>query len=209
MKSSDNRVPVRLINAGEVTAKLVPGEYLAQCSSVRGSYISEPIKRDPENVEETTNRHSHCSFLAKKIKRQHRTKVHRIRSQGLDIDPNLKTVPEHLHDLYQRSSRHLTKVPRFQLASLLRKESTAFAKDGKGTGRTTLVEHDIDTGDALPIRQRVRHPPLTMRQVESDCLDEMIEDDVIEPSNSPWASPVILVRKKDGSTRFCIDYTTS
>ena len=37
-------------------------------------------------------------------------------------------------------------------------------------------------------------------------LDEMLQKDIIQPSASPWASPVVLVQKKDGTIRFCIDY---
>ena len=92
VKPVDNRVPVRLINAGEVTAKLVPGEYLAQCTSVKGSYISDPLKRDSDDSSEELQPLTPTEV--KKIKRQRRVKVHRIRSQGLDRDPNLKIVPE-------------------------------------------------------------------------------------------------------------------
>jgi len=69
-----------------------------------------------------------------------------------------------------------------------------------------LVEHDIDTGDARPINQSPRRPPLAAREAEDEILDEMLTTGVIEPSNSSWASPVCLVKKKDGTFRFCIDY---
>ena len=39
-----------------------------------------------------------------------------------------------------------------------------------------------------------------------NLLSEMLERDVIKPSCSPWASPVVLVKKKDGTSRFCVDY---
>ena len=51
-----------------------------------------------------------------------------------------------------------------------------------------------------------RRPPLSARQAEDDILDEMLESGVTEPSDSPWASPVCLVKKKDGTYRFCVDY---
>ena len=69
-----------------------------------------------------------------------------------------------------------------------------------------LVEHDIDTGDARPIKQSPRRPPLAAREAEDDILEEMLATGVIEPSTSSWASPVCLVKKKDGTFRFCIDY---
>ena len=64
----------------------------------------------------------------------------------------------------------------------------------------------INTGDAEPKRQAVRRMPYNVRQEVGKHLAEMQEYIVIQPSESPWASPVVLVRKKDGSLRFCVDY---
>ena len=65
---------------------------------------------------------------------------------------------------------------------------------------------DIDTGDSAPIRQPPRRPPLASGTAEDDLIAEMLAADVIEPSDSPWASPVCLAKKPDGSYRFCVDY---
>jgi len=73
-------------------------------------------------------------------------------------------------------------------------------------GYCSVLEHDIDTRDAEPIRQSPRRPPLSARQAEEDILNEMLKTGVIEQSNSPWSSPVCMVRKKDGSYRYCVDY---
>ena len=73
-------------------------------------------------------------------------------------------------------------------------------------GRTSKLKHFIDTGAAHPIRQPVRRIPPARRREVTNLLDEMMKKDVIQPSSSPWASPIVLVQKKDGSTRFCVDY---
>merc|ERR1712035_133700 len=57
-----------------------------------------------------------------------------------------------------------------------------------------------------PIRQPPRRLPIHKRLEAQRQVDQMLEDGVIEPSHSPWSSPVVLVRKKDGSVRFCVDY---
>ncbi|GFU78523.1 retrovirus-related Pol polyprotein from transposon 412 [Trichonephila clavipes] len=73
-------------------------------------------------------------------------------------------------------------------------------------GHTTVTQHRIDTADHPPIKQHPRHLPFAKQEEVGTLLREMQENDIIEPSSSPWASPIVLVRKKDGSTRFCVDY---
>ena len=73
-------------------------------------------------------------------------------------------------------------------------------------GRTDLTYHRIDAGDASPIKQAPRRLPIHRRQEVGRLVNEMEKEGVIQPSQSPWASPIVLVQKKDGSTRFCVDY---
>lgn len=73
-------------------------------------------------------------------------------------------------------------------------------------GRTHEVEHQINTGNAVPIRQRPRRLPLAQEEEVEKMIQTMKKEDVIEESCSPWSSPVVLVQKKDGTKRFCVDY---
>eukprot|EP00731_Ephydatia_muelleri_P006339 Em0003g587a len=73
-------------------------------------------------------------------------------------------------------------------------------------GRTTKLKHIIDTGTAPPIRQYPRRVPPADREVVKELLDQMKRNDVIQPSSSAWASPIVLAKKKDGGVRFCVDF---
>ena len=73
-------------------------------------------------------------------------------------------------------------------------------------GHTDVVEHEIHVGDVTPIRQRPYRIPYSRRELVKRELDEMMAAGVIQPSTSPWASPIVLVEKKDGGVRFCVDY---
>lgn len=73
-------------------------------------------------------------------------------------------------------------------------------------GRTTLAEHRIDTGTARPIRQQPYRLPYAHRPTVEQELVKMEAAGIITPSNSQWASPVVLVPKKDGTMRMCVDY---
>ena len=81
-----------------------------------------------------------------------------------------------------------------------------FAKDKNDLGQTNLVQHRINTGEARPIKQPIRRIPFAKRQVAENEVQRMIDNGIIKPSESPWAAPTVLVPKKDGSIRYCIDF---
>ena len=68
------------------------------------------------------------------------------------------------------------------------------------------TKHTIDTADNKPIKQMPYRVSFKERQTIQSQVKEMLANDIIKPSRSPWASPVVLVRKKDGTFRFCVDY---
>ena len=116
-------------------------------------------------------------------------------------------LPEHLQGLLDRTSQDLDDLQRGQLAETLLEFVDLFPMTGSTlTGHTDAVEHAIDTGDSLPIRCALRRmSPQKIKQEEA-CVTEMLTGGQIEPSDSPWSTPVVLVTKKDGGTWFCVDY---
>ena len=112
---------------------------------------------------------------------------------------------EMLWQLVQDCGAELSAGERDIFYDLLLTYSDVMASSTADLGRTDRLRHHIDTGDSPPVRQPVRRISPHRREVK-ELLNQMLERGVVEPSSSPWASPVVLVQKKDGSTRFCVDY---
>ncbi|XP_029601952.1 uncharacterized protein LOC115186468, partial [Salmo trutta] len=93
-----------------------------------------------------------------------------------------------------------------QLKQLLLDFKDSFAWGEDEVGQTHLVQHEIDTGDARPIKIRPRRIPLARREAADTAIVDMLRADFIEPSDSPWSAPVVMVPKKGGKLRFCVDY---
>jgi len=125
-----------------------------------------------------------------------------------DLDASDADLPEHLRVLYLSTLEEadLSSSLASNFRDLLVTHQHVFAKSPTDIGFCDLLQHDIDTGDSAPIRQPPRRPPLASGTAEDDLIAEMLAADVIEPSDSPWASPVCLAKKPDGSYRFCVDY---
>ena len=89
--------------------------------------------------------------------------------------------------------------------ALLKEYSFLFAMESMDLGKTNLIKHHIELTNYTPIKDRYRRIPPHQYEEVRKHLKEMLDIGAIRCSNSPWASPVVLVRKKDGSLRFCID----
>ena len=84
--------------------------------------------------------------------------------------------------------------------------SDVFAVNPKAPSITSITEHAINTGSALPVKARgMRMSPKSEKEVETQ-LDQMLINGIVRPSCSPWAARVILIEKKDKSLRFAVDY---
>ncbi|KAJ0392607.1 hypothetical protein P43SY_003150 [Pythium insidiosum] len=70
----------------------------------------------------------------------------------------------------------------------------------------TGVEHYIPTGTAAPILHRAWRKSVAENAIVDEHVQKMLREGVVEMGNGPWGFPVVLVRKKDGAVRFCVDY---
>ena len=93
-----------------------------------------------------------------------------------------------------------------EVVQLLRRNRDRFTSDDKHLGKTDTVKMHINTGNHPPIKKRPYPTPLAQKRKVEEAIDQMMEARVVERSRSPWGFPIVLVEKKDGSSRFCVDF---
>ena len=99
----------------------------------------------------------------------------------------------------------LSAKQRKELGELLEEFKNVLAEKDFKLGNTDLIEHEIHA-KGPPIRQPYRRQNPEVWMHEQEQLKEMLDQEFIRPLCSPWASPVVMVKKKDGTLRFCIDF---
>lgn len=92
-----------------------------------------------------------------------------------------------------------------ELLDLLTEYSDIFATSGAPGAQNHVVKHTIKT-TGLPVRQSLHKMPMTLKETIDKEVTKMLEQGIVEPSTSPWSSPVVMVKKQDGTWGFCIDY---
>lgn len=120
--------------------------------------------------------------------------------------PTTTTVPSHLQSLYAESIVHLGKSDQEELAELLSTYGDVFSAGPMDLGRTNLVQHDIQTRPCPPVKQQPRRMAFEKQRSADEQIQQNLDTGLAAPSHSSWASPIVMVRKKDQTYRLCVDY---
>jgi transposase InsO family protein/predicted aspartyl protease len=118
------------------------------------------------------------------------------------IDPDAVKYIQNL----KIDNQDFTEEMKEKLKKLLMEYVDVFATDYKYAGRVTVVKHSIETGNHPPIRIPPRRLSEVEKEVQRKEVQMQLEKGVIRPSNSPWCFPPVVVKKKDGSWRHCVDF---
>ncbi|XP_065435190.1 uncharacterized protein LOC135977995 [Chrysemys picta bellii] len=182
--ASKGKVPVRLLNSSKKAIKLYPRTRVAEVHRPEGVVPPLGVALE-ENGDEL--------------------RVIEVK-KGTQVTTSQAAPDGELPIPVQVDLQQLTPTQVGRLRALLEKHQEVFSRDERDFGYTTTVTHQIATGDAVPIKQRHRRiSPRVFQEVKKHILD-LVTQGVLKESHSPWASPAVIVIKKDGGVRFCCDY---
>ncbi|ETI37757.1 hypothetical protein F443_16375 [Phytophthora nicotianae P1569] len=192
---TDGTVLVEVCNASTEEVEDGTGAYLAAVTIVPDSaFTSEALEREgtPENISAVLSVSS-------------RNAETRVETEEPEMIAAMKDGGDDDFEVdFQDSS--LGAKQRRLFVEMLKDMRDLFVETSKKPGRTELLRFSIDTGTHAPIKQ----PPYRVSKAEGDVMESEIQEyldlGLIRPSTSPWASPVLMIRKPDGGIRFCIDY---
>ena len=195
-------IPVE--NHGSLSTCLEPGDRVGTVAPIdsallqRGCISDEPIiaARDPDNVNPIADPEIIQDGDGGESKAPY-AQVH-------EVSCSLTERIQGLFDVLALEQGTLTDDQFRSLKKLIAEHADVFALDNYELGHTELVQHHVDTGESPPIKQPARIP--FVHEKISAKVDEMQKLGVVRLLTSSWASSVVLVPKKDGSYRFCVDY---
>ena len=172
-----SRVPVRLCNLSARVITIPPKANLCDLHEVK--VLRSPSVAKTDNKQKTSvNVNQQCAVDTKSNT-----------PPGLDLENSVLTIEQ-----------------KQQVRQFLSRWDGIFSKSPTDLGCAKLVEHEIHLENDRPFKEPYRRIPPALIQEVREHLNEMLEVGAIRPSKSPFSSNVVIVRKKDGTIRFCIDY---
>lgn len=139
--------------------------------------------------------HTHCLF-------NNKTEKLGMTSINLELDPQLDQVDAVIDKLTKHINNN---QDRLDLVHILQEARLTF-DTSKATQARITIHHTIPTADAQPTSVRPFYKTPQQREVLHKEVEKLLYDKVIRESTSPWASPVILKKKPDGTYRFLVDF---
>ncbi|KAL5011228.1 hypothetical protein ScPMuIL_011687, partial [Solemya velum] len=122
--------------------------------------------------------------------------IHSVPRNETNASTNKDEVSDSFLDLINRTRGNVPTDKEKVVEDLLLKNKQVFVGPDEKLGRCNLYEHEIETGSALPIKQRAYRLPVHKREEVDKQVESMLEQGIVSPSLSPWASPIVLVEKK-------------
>jgi hypothetical protein len=121
----------------------------------------------------------------------------------------LKNSEKENEDVFSKitiDNSNLTSDQILRLQNLLKKHIDIFSKNDEDIGHYTKIKHEIHLSDNRPFKQKYRRIPPAMVDEVREHIDQLLHAGIIRKSYSQYASNVVLVRKKNGTLRMCVDY---
>ncbi|KRY81781.1 Retrovirus-related Pol polyprotein from transposon 17.6 [Trichinella pseudospiralis] len=128
--------------------------------------------------------------------------VNQVVSPSGATDHNYRRIIDEMLPSMEELDAH----SRNALRSVLWKYRRCIATSDEDIGHTELASHCIDTRNAAHVKVPSRRLPPAQRPDVQRMVTDMLNRNVIEPANSPWSALIVIVRKKDGFPRFCVDF---
>ena len=211
MLANNVTVPVRIFNPTCEPVQIKQDSVIGQAESVN---IVNTISKseDPSQVGNMSivKRIAFRKKLEPKLTMTLSRRVSKWQRKGIarriHADEPRAPVPEHLRELYEKSAKGKSEEQIRKIHNLFLDHQNVFAKDEFDIGQTNLVEHTIDTGDSRPVKQPPHRMPLAFAGEDHKAIEKFTKQGGIRPSTSPWASPLVMVRKKTGDVRPCVDF---
>ncbi len=190
-RNYDRAAQPREFQVGDYVLMLVPSSACKFLAKWQGPYV-------------VTEKLGPVTYRVRQPGRRKETQVYHINllKRWVGTGPQLVALATSTPVVVDISS-HLSAAQKTELLHLVGQFSDVFSPL---PGRTQVLQHDIRTPSGTVVRQRPYRLPEARRQAVEGEVQEMLRLGVIEPSRSPWCSPIVMVPKPDGTLRFCNDF---
>ena len=214
----NRKIPIKILNASNVTITIPKGKYLAEFSSLSDDYTYIPL---PENSDTCIPEVQHMQVVnadnqdGTYIEEQTVKDINEVRKFLLSEAKNIEKIMQEFN-----FSEHLTENQKSELATCIHENYDLFVtKQNPNLGFTSLVEHEINLKpNAIGKHQQPYRLPPYKREILRQQLDDLLQQGIIAPVSEteelPITSPVVLVTKRNASSdklsaqnfRFCCDF---
>lgn len=126
--------------------------------------------------------------------------------EQVSVDSNTEQTNSKMQTILDKLDIGGTEEERVALCALLSRYIDVFTDDDENLGHTDKVKHEIKLVDDVPVTQPYRRIPPNQYQEVQEHISKLLKKGIIQESESAYASPVVVVRKSDGSIRLCVDY---